>query len=1298
MGGHEDGELGGKVVNEDGGFTEKHVGPTRSSLENAAPDGGCPGSDHRKEDEGTKVVSYRKLFSFADSTDIVLMVLGTIGAMANGVSMPLMTLLFGNLTDSFGESPDIKDVVDRVSKVALQFVYLAIGAGLASFLQVTCWMVTGERQAARIRNLYLKTILRQEIGFFDKETNTGEVVGRMSGDTVFIQDAMGEKVGKFIQLVSTFVGGFVIAFVQGWLLTLVMLSTIPPLVVAGAVMATVIVKMASRGQTAYAEASVIVEQTIGAIRTVASFTGEKLAVDKYSKSLNASYKASCQEGLAAGVGLGAVFSIMLFGYALGIWYGGKLILDKGYSGGDVISVIFAILTASFSLGQASPCISAFAAGKAAGFKMFETIERKPEIDAYDEGGRTLEDLRGDVELKDVHFSYPARPEEPIFTGFSLVIPSGTTTALVGQSGSGKSTVVSLIERFYDPQSGAVLIDGVDLRDLQLRWIRGKIGLVGQEPALFTASIRDNIAYGKDSATIEEIRAAAELANAAKFIDKMPQGLETMVGEHGTQLSGGQKQRVAIARAILKNPRILLLDEATSALDAESEHIVQEALDRVMRDRTTIIVAHRLSTVRNADNIAVVQRGRIVEQGSHEELLKDLEGAYSQLIRLQETAKQEPYAYQRSASSTEIRRQSSQIRRSISRGSSTGNTSAHSFSVPFVVAVGVGIYDDEAPGEGKPPAELDGELSSPAPEPPSVYRLAAMNKPEIPVLLLGVVSASVAGVIMPIFGLLLGSIIETFYKPAAELKKDTRFWALMFTVLGVVSLGAYPGRTYFFGVAGSRLIKRIRMRTFEKVVNMEVAWFDEPANSSGAIGARLSADAAMVRSLVGDALALVVQNLATLLAGLIIAFVANWQLSLIILALLPLIGLNGWVQMKFIKGFSADAQMMYEEASQVANDAVGSIRTVASFSAEEKVMELYKKKCEAPLKTGVRQGLVSGIGFGLSFFLLFCTYGTIFYAGAKFVEDGKTTFPDVFKVFFALAMAGIGLSQSSGLAPDSSKAKSASASVFAILDRKSKIDPSDPTGQTSEVKGNIEFRHVSFRYPTRPEVQIFQDLCLTILAGKTVALVGESGCGKSTAIALLQRFYDPDSGQILLDGEDIRSFQLRWLRRQMGLVGQEPVLFNDSIRANIAYGKDGDASEAEIVAAAEAANAHKFISGLQQGYETVVGERGIQLSGGQKQRVAIARAMVKDPRILLLDEATSALDAESERVVQDALDRVMVNRTTVIVAHRLSTIKGADLIAVVKNGAIVEKGRHGTLINIKDGAYASLVALHSKVVS
>ncbi|KAJ9696842.1 hypothetical protein PVL29_008847 [Vitis rotundifolia] len=865
-----------------------------------------------KEEGKASTVPFHKLFSFADSADMLLMIAGTIGAVGNGICMPLMTILFGELIDSFGQNQNNKEVVEIVSKVSLKFVYLAVGAGVAAFFQVACWMVTGERQAARIRSLYLKTILRQDVAFFDKETNTGEVIGRMSGDTVLIQDAMGEKVGKFIQLVSTFIGGFVIAFIKGWLLTLVMLSSIPLLVIAGGAMSLFLSKMATRGQNAYAKAATVVEQTIGSIRTVASFTGEKQAVTKYNQCLVNAYKSGVFEGLAAGLGLGTVMFIIFASYALAVWFGAKMILEKGYSGGTVLNVIVAVLTGSMSLGQASPCMSAFAAGQAAAFKMFETIHRNPEIDASDTKGKILEDIQGEIELRDVYFSYPARPDEEIFSGFSLSIPSGTTAALVGQSGSGKSTVISLIERFYDPLAGEVLIDGINLKEFQLRWIRGKIGLVSQEPVLFTSSIRDNIAYGKEGATIEEIRAAAELANASKFIDKLPQGLDTMVGEHGTQLSGGQKQRVAIARAILKDPRILLLDEATSALDAESERVVQEALDRIMVNRTTIIVAHRLSTVRNADMIAVIHRGKMVEKGSHTELLKDPEGAYSQLIRLQEVNKesenQATDAQDRPDGSIEFGRQSSQrmsFLRSISRGSSgPGNSSRHSFSVSFGLPTGIGLPDN---------AVADAEAAHSSEQHPEVpiRRLAYLNKPEIPVLLLGTVAAIVNGTILPIFGVLISSVINTFFEPPHELRKDSKFWAIIFLVLGVVSFLAFPARTYLFSVAGCKLIQRVRSMCFEKVVHMEVGWFDQPEHSSGAIGARLSADAATIRALVGDALAQVVQNAASAVAGLAIAFEASWQLALIVLALIPLIGLNGYVQIKFLKGFSADAKVCPE---------------------------------------------------------------------------------------------------------------------------------------------------------------------------------------------------------------------------------------------------------------------------------------------------------------------------------------------------------------------------------------------------
>ncbi|KAJ0092049.1 hypothetical protein Patl1_24722 [Pistacia atlantica] len=1131
-------------------------------------------SDGKKEKEqGKSVVPYYKLFSFADSFDYFLMFSGTIAAIGNGLCMPLMSLLLGELIDAAGKPTSTTVMVHGVFKVSLKFVYLALGACAASFLQVSSWTLTGERQAARIRSLYLKTILRQEIGFFDKETSTGEIVGRMSGDTILIQEAMGEKVGQFIQNIFSFFGGFVLAFARGWLLTLVMLCSIPPIAISGGLMMKLIGTLASHEQTAYSQAGHYCRPDNWLYQN-----WEQLAVSKYNKSLIKAYKSSVQQGLATGLGMGIVMFISYCGYGLAVWFGGRMIIDKGYTGGDVLIVIFGVLLGSASLGQASPSLSAFAAGQAAAFKMFEAINRRPDIDAYDTNGRKLDEIRGDIELKDVSFSYPARPDEQILIGFSLSIPSGTTAALVGQSGSGKSTVISLIDRFYDPQAGEVLIDGVNLREFQLKWIREKIGLVSQEPVLFSSSIRDNIAYGKIGATNKEIEAAAELANAANFINKLP-------------------QRVAIARATLKDPRILLLDEATSALDAESERVVQEALESVMVNRTTVLVAHRLTTVRKADMIAVIEKGKIVEQGSHFELLKDHDGAYSRLIRLQEIGKE-----------------------SQKDASIQSDSGRHSW-VQYVASP-ISRISDRSP-EMSPEKSID---STPASEKPqisqqvSLSRLARLNSPEIPLLLLGSIFAAANGVILPIFGMVLASVIKTFYEPEEKLKRDSSFWALIFVAIGVACFLSFPMSSYFFGVAGCKLIKRIRSMCFEKVVHMEIGWFDEAEHSSGAIGARLSSDAASVRSSVGDTLALLVQNAATAAAGLIIGFKTNWELSLIILAFFPLLGLSAYGQMKaiYFSSVSGNDKKMYEEASQVVSDAVGSIRTVASFCTEE-------------------------------------------------------------KVFFALSMTAFGISRTTSLAPDVAKAKSSSASVFGLLDQISKIDSSDNTGTTLDnVRGEVEFRHVSFKYPTRPDTEIFHDLCLTIPSGKMVALVGESGSGKSTVISLLQRFYDPNSGHITLDGIEIQRLQLKWLRQQMGLVSQEPVLFNDTIRANIAYGKEGDATE----------------SSEMQGYDTSVGERGIQLSGGQKQRVAIARAIVKAPKLLLLDEATSALDLESERVVQDALDRVMKDRTTIMVAHRLSTIRNADVIAVIKDGVIVEKGNHETLINVKNGVYASLLALHT----
>ncbi|KAL5052416.1 hypothetical protein RYX36_033098, partial [Vicia faba] len=615
----------------------------------------------------------------------------------------------------------------------------------------------------------------------------------------------------------------------------------------------------------------------------------------------------------------------------------------------------------------------------------------------------------------------------------------------------------------------------------------------------------------------------------------------------------------------KNPRILLLDEATSALDAESERIVQEALEKIIVKRTTVVVAHRLTTIRNADTIAVVHQGKIVERGTHSELTMDAYGAYSQLIHLQEGEKE---AEGSRTSEADKSGDCLNIESHMARSSTQRRSFMRSISQKSSASFGRSQSQRGLSGEIKGDIEQGQLDNKEKPKRIPLTRLAKLNKPEVPVILLGSIAAIIHGVVFPIFGLLFSSVISMFFKPPDQQRKESRLWSLLYVGLGFVTLVVLPLQNYFFGIAGGKLIERVRSLTFEKIVHQEIRWFDNPANSSGAVGARLSTDASTVKSLVG-----------------------------------------------------------------------------------------------------------------FSFLALYCTNAFTFYIGSILVQHGKATFQEV---FFCLTMTAISVSQSSALAPDANKVKYSTASIFEILDSKPDIDSSSKEGVMQEtVVGNIELQHVSFNYPTRPHIQIFRDLNLSIPSAKTVALVGESGSGKSTVISLLERFYDPDSGHVYLDGVDITKFRLSWSRQQMGLVGQEPILFNERIRANIAYGKEGGATEDEIIAAANAADAHSFISSLPNGYETSVGERGTQLSGGQKQRIAIARAMLKNPKILLLDEATSALDAESERIVQEALDKVSVNRTTVVVAHRLTTIRGADTIAVIKNGVVAEKGRHDVLMKITD---------------
>ncbi|KAL6650844.1 hypothetical protein ACP70R_009769 [Stipagrostis hirtigluma subsp. patula] len=1244
--------------------------------------GGCGGD---AAGEGKKradqAVAFHELFSFADKWDLALMAAGSLGAVAHGAAMPLFFLLFGDLINGFGKNQrHLRAMTDEVAKYSLYFVYLGLVVCVSSYAEIACWMYTGERQVIALRKAYLDAVLRQDVGFFDTDARTGDIVFGISTDTLLVQDAIGEKVGNFIHYLATFLAGLLVGFIAAWRLALLSVAVIPAIAFAGGLYAYTLTGLTSKSRESYANAGVVAEQAIAQVRTVYSFVGESKALNSYSEAIQNTLKLGYKAGMAKGLGIGCTYGIACMSWALVFWYAGVFVRNRQTDGGKAFTAIFSAIVGGLSLGQAFSNLGAFSKGKIAGYKLLEVIRQKPSIVNDHKDGKCLDEVHGNVEFKDVTFSYPSRPNVMIFRNFSLFFPAGKTAAVVGGSGSGKSTVVALIERFYDPNEGQVLLDNVDIKTLQLRWLRDQIGLVNQEPALFATTILENILYGKPDATFAEVEAAATASNAHSFISLLPNGYNTMVGERGTQLSGGQKQRIAIARAMLKNPKILLLDEATSALDADSENIVQEALDRLMVGRTTVVVAHRLSTIRNVNMIAVIQQGQVVETGTHDELLaKGSSGAYASLIRFQETARNFGGASTRRSRSMHLT--SSLSTKSLSlRSGSLRNLSYQ--------------YSTGADGRIEMVSNADNDRKYPAPR-GYFLKLLKLNAPEWPYAVLGAIGSVLSGFIGPTFAIVMGEMLDVFYyRNLNEMEKKTKLYVFIYIGTGMYAVIAYLVQHYFFSIMGENLTTRVRRMMLSAILRNEVGWFDEEENNSSLVANRLAVDAADVKSAIAERISVILQNMTALMTSFVVGFIIEWRVALLILATFPLLVLANFAQQLSMKGFAGDTAKAHAKSSMVAGEGVSNIRTVAAFNAQDKILSLFSHQLRVPEQQILRRSQISGLLFGLSQLCLYSSEALILWYGSHLVRKHVSTFSKVIKVFVVLVVTANSVAETVSLAPEIIRGGESIRSIFGILNRATRIEPDDPEAErVTTIRGDIELRHVDFAYPSRPDVQIFKDFNLKIQAGRSQALVGASGSGKSTVIALIERFYDPTAGKVTIDGKDIRRLNLKSLRLKIGLVQQEPVLFAASILENIAYGKDG-ATEEEVVEAAKTANVHGFVSAMPDGYRTPVGERGVQLSGGQKQRIAIARAVLKDPAVLLLDEATSALDAEAECALQEALERLMRGRTTVLVAHRLSTIRGVDRIAVVQDGRVAEQGSHAELVARPDGAYSRLLQLQN----
>jgi ATP-binding cassette subfamily B (MDR/TAP) protein 1 len=595
-------------------------------------------------------VGMATLYRYSSRNDLIIILVSAIAAIASGAALPLMTVIFGNLQGTFqeyftpGTTMSYDDFVDEMGRLVLYFVYLAIGEFVTAYIATVGFIYTGEHISAKIREHYLESCMKQNIGFFDK-IGAGEVTTRITADTNLIQEGISEKVGLTLSAIATFVAAFVIGFVSYWKLTLILLSTVVALLLCMGTGSRFIVKYSRQNIAAYAQGGSVAEEVISSVRNAIAFGTQDRLAKQYDSHLIRAEIFGFKLKSTLGVMIAGMMCILYLNYGLAFWMGSRFLVDGSVSLSKVLIVMMSVMIGAFNLGNVAPNMQAFTTALGAAAKIYSTIDRQSPIDPSSEEGIKLPNVVGTIRLENVKHIYPSRPEVVVMDDVSLTVPAGKTTALVGASGSGKSTIIGLVERFYSPIEGTVYLDDVDISTLNLRWLRQQISLVSQEPTLFGTTIYENIRHGLIGTKWEHegperqkelIVDAAKKANAHDFITSLPDGYETNVGERGFLLSGGQKQRIAIARAVVSDPKILLLDEATSALDTKSEGVVQAALEAASEGRTTITIAHRLSTIKDAHNIVVMSQGRIVEQGTHDDLLEK-RGSYYNLVTAQAIA-------------------------------------------------------------------------------------------------------------------------------------------------------------------------------------------------------------------------------------------------------------------------------------------------------------------------------------------------------------------------------------------------------------------------------------------------------------------------------------------------------------------------------------------------------------------------------------------------------------------------------------------------------------------------------------
>ena len=1210
----------------------------------------------------------------------------------------------------------IDDGISADRRAVWPWLLALVAAGVASFgcAYVRRWI--GGRVSLDVqydlRNAIYERLQRLDFAGHD-QLRTGQLVSRASTDLGLIQSLLAFLpilLGNVVLLLVA----LVVMVVLSPLLTLLVVATLPLLLWVSLRLRGKVFPATWDAQQKAGEVADVVDEAVSGVRVVKGFGQEERELAHLAEASEALYASRARL-----VKLQARFTSTLQAIptlaqvavlALGGWLAleGRLTLGAFLAFSSYLVQLMApvrLLAGLFTVGQQA---------RAGGERILDILDANSQVvDAPD--AVELPPVRGEVAFEGVTFGYTL--SEAVLDGFDLHVAPGEVVALVGTSGSGKSTVTALLPRFYDVASGRVTVDGVDVRDVTLESLRRQVGIVFEDAFLFSDTVRANIAYGSPDATDADIAAAAAAAGADRFIAALPEGYATVVGERGVSLSGGQRQRIALARAVLTDPRILVLDDATSAVDAATEEAIHATLRELMADRTTILIAHRRSTLRLAQRIVVLDAGRAVAEGSHEELLATSD-IYRDLFAGPEDVELLPdddldgEGEGEGADTVTLARELVGVSAATSgdagvtaaawptlepedeRLEGTGVALPPRIGPPGGGGGGGGgpmgmaltatprmleVLRTLPPADDTPEVDLDA-VAAPQDEP---FRIGRYVRPWMWWMGLGLLLV-VVDTLLTLFGPALVSYGIDEGVVAGDRSALWRAVAL-FAAAGLVDWGVVWAYTAVTGRTAERVLFGLRVKIFAHLQRLSLDYYDRELD--GRIMTRMTTDVEALSQLVQTGLLNGIVGAFTCVGVFVFLVVLSPPLALVTAAILPPLALATWWYRRRSSAAYARARDAIADVNANLQESLSGVRVAQAYVREGRNIDGFRSVNERYLRH--RLDAQRAVAVYFPFVLLLSDLGTalVLGAGSVFEDRGIVTAGVVIAFLLYLNQFFSPIQQLSQVLDTWQQATVSVAKIAELLDTPEGVLPPAEPVPVGRLRGEVRLDDVHFAYSTAAGAEALAGVDLTVAPGETVALVGETGAGKSTIVKLIARFYDPTAGRVTVDGLDLREVDLAGLRHQLGVVPQEAFLFSGTVRDNIAYGRP-EATDAEVEAAARAVGAHDFVASLPQGYLTRVTERGRSLSSGQRQLIALARARLVDPAILLLDEATSQLDLASEARVQRAMDAAAAGRTTILVAHRLPTARQADRIVVIDEGRVAEQGTHDELL-ARRGRYAEL---------